>query len=119
MAKCKDCGEPLPTDNDLCPKCGLAPGAEDMSDFTKTGARAADKKLAEEIRLKGERAENLDAAECRSCGGPITEADELCPHCGAAAGAAETFTDFPRVDFKAARKKLKEEIKESREHEKE
>lgn len=55
--------------------------------------------------------------KCKKCG---TEAplDDPCPACGEMPGAAETITDIPRTDFKAARKKLKEEISQGIEEDK-
>ena len=54
-------------------------------------------------------------AKCKKCGEQVATDIDLCPSCGTGAGAAETLSDFPRVDFKAARKKLKEEIIEAKE----
>lgn len=49
--------------------------------------------------------------KCRKCNEPLP-ADDPCPLCGEMPGVSETITDLPKTDFKAARKKLREEIRE-------
>jgi uncharacterized OB-fold protein len=119
MAECKDCGKPLPTDADLCPHCGDTPGAEAMTEMPGAKVKESDHKLRDEIHATAERVDNINEAECKNCGGLFAPTNEICPHCGETAGSAETLSDYPRVDFKAARKQLKEEIKEAKEHRKE
>ena len=114
MAKCKDCGESLPAPDDPCPKCGLSPGPETLTDMPGADVKGTRSRLKEDIAFTREREELISVAECRECGESLpTEADS-CPRCGLAPGP-ETLTDYPRVDFKKARKQLKEEIKEAKE----
>ena len=117
MAKCRDCGEPLPSDNETCPKCGLNPGPETITDLPKTDVKGARAKLREEIQFERERGEMVSAAECKSCGEPLSHEDEACPKCGLA-GGPETITDLPPLHLREAHKQLKKEIKEAREQQK-
>ena len=61
-------------------------------------------------------------AKCKKCGAEHLHNEHLhndpCPACGEMPGASETISDLPRIDFKAARKKLKEEIAEGIEEDK-
>ncbi len=50
MAKCKDCGEPLPVPDDPCPKCGLSPGPETLTGYPRVDFKKARKQLKEEIK---------------------------------------------------------------------
>jgi hypothetical protein len=56
--------------------------------------------------------------KCKKCGAEKKLPEDPCPMCGELPGAAESITDIPRTDFKAARKKLREEIQEGIEDDK-
>jgi RNA polymerase subunit RPABC4/transcription elongation factor Spt4 len=118
MAKCRKCGEPLTVDVETCPKCGLAGGAETITDLPKADVKGARAKLRDDIRSDKERQGLVEAAECRSCGEPLPGGAEACPRCGLA-GGPETITDLPPLHLKEARKQLKKEIKEAKEKRKE
>jgi rRNA maturation protein Nop10 len=66
------------------------------------------------MRLKNGR---MRMRKCKKCGTEVLPEDP-CPTCGEMPGAAETITDIPRTDFKAARKKLREEMAEGIEEDK-
>jgi RNA polymerase subunit RPABC4/transcription elongation factor Spt4 len=118
MAKCKDCGEPLPSETETCPNCGLTGGAETITDLPGPDVKGARARLAEEIKEERERENAIAAAECRSCGEPLTDQDSVCPKCGLT-GGAETITDMPPLHLREAHKQLKKEIKEARQKRKE
>ena len=50
MAKCRDCGEPLPSDNETCPKCGLSGGPEAITDLPPLHLKEAHRQLKKEIK---------------------------------------------------------------------
>ncbi|MBK5092449.1 MAG: zinc-ribbon domain-containing protein [Actinobacteria bacterium] len=44
MAKCKNCGEEIQEEKDICPKCGLNPGPVTITALPKTPIRRRKKK---------------------------------------------------------------------------
>jgi ribosomal protein L32 len=118
MAKCRDCGEPLPSGIETCPKCGLVGGAETITDLPPADVKGARDKLREEIKMGKERDDAIATAECRSCGEPLSGHDDVCPKCGVV-GGSETITDMPPLHLKEAHKQLKKEIEEARQKRKE
>jgi ribosomal protein L32 len=116
MARCKDCGEPIPAPDDPCPKCGLSPGPETLTDMPAPDLKGSRKQLSEEIELGRERDRAVAEAECRECGTLLTTGN-ICPKCGVA-GGPQTITDMPKSNIREADRQLRKEIKEAREREK-
>lgn len=55
MRKCKNCGAELKatekhSHEELCPRCGVAPGIETITDLPKANVREAHRKLKNEIK---------------------------------------------------------------------
>ena len=44
MAKCKNCGEEIHEEEDICPKCGFNPGPVTITALRKTPIRVRKKK---------------------------------------------------------------------------
>jgi len=118
MAKCKNCGTEVKHEVELCPSCGTSGGAQTITDLPRANTKGARKELMSEIEDHKTRQANITEASCENCGAALPELEAPCPSCGTS-GGAQTISDLPKVNLRAAHKKLKEEIKEAREHEKE
>ena len=118
MAKCKSCGVEVKHDVDLCPSCGTSETAQTITDLPGANTKAARKELFGEIKDQKTREANISGASCQNCGTDLPEVDAPCPSCGLS-GGAQTISDLPRLHLREAHQKLKEEIKEAREHDKE
>ena len=118
MAKCKNCGTEVKHDVDLCPSCGTNGIAQTITDLPGANTKAARKELFSEIKDTKAREANISSASCENCGTELPEVDAACPGCGMS-GGAQTISDLPKVNLRAAHKKLKEETREAREHDKE
>lgn len=127
MRKCKDCGAEITGSEahrheDICPSCGLAGGAQAITDLPPASIKKSDRILKEEIEAKREGEQLVAAATCRNCGAEVTglethRHDDACPSCGLAGGIA-AMTDLPPASIRQAQKKLKAEIKEIKEQKK-
>lgn len=115
MRKCKSCGTEYEKKQELCPKCGIGPGPQTITDMPSANIKGNRAELISDIKDAGDRESKVEAASCKSCGTPVSHGDEWCPDCGKG-GGSQTITDMPRVNLKEAHKKLKEDIKEAREH---
>ena len=119
MAKCKSCGTEVKHEVDTCPSCGQLGGtAQTITDLPGANTKAARKELFAEIREEKVREGKISDVTCENCGTQLTDEEAACPSCGIS-GGGQTISDLPKVNLRAAHKKLKEEIKEAREHEKE
>jgi uncharacterized OB-fold protein len=119
MAKCKNCGTEVKHEVETCPSCGQLGGtAQTITDLPGADLKGERKKLFAEIREEKAPEGLISGASCESCGTKLTEEDAACPSCGMS-GGAQTISDLPKVNLRAAHKKLKEEIREAREHDKE
>jgi len=49
-AECRGCGDTLVKGAEICPKCGLAPGAQTMTDLPRANIKEAHRKLKQEIK---------------------------------------------------------------------
>lgn len=114
MRKCKSCGTEYEKKHNLCPKCGIAPGPQALTDLQPADLKAAGARRREEAKEARERRANVEEASCRSCGAPVGKSDEWCPDCGKG-GGPQTITDLPSVHLREAHRKLKEEIREAKE----
>jgi uncharacterized OB-fold protein len=122
MAKCKDCGEPVTRQEDPCPKCGLGAGATatPITDVPGVSVKKERKELFTEIKAAHDREEHARGEACPECGTKYNPEKDICPDCGISAGAAATpISDIHMPDLRAGHKKLKEEIKEARERDRE
>ncbi len=80
--ECPFCGDPVSPTQAKCENCGTEFGAfaEDVSETAQVvldgGDSAAPAPATDE-------SEESVAYECPSCGKPVSENDDACPHCGA------------------------------------
>jgi len=117
MAKCKSCGTEVKPDADICPKCGAGGTSQTITDLP-ANVKAERKKLFSEMEGNKVREEHIAGASCTGCGAALPAEEADCPSCGMS-GGAQTISDLPPLHLREAHGKLKEEIREAREHEKE
>lgn len=103
MGKCSNCGEEKRERVNLCPKCGLAPGPEALTNIPPTPMRRQRKqeRIPEPGGSVAERErehEEGEGAVCGNCGEDVPERVNLCPTCGLAPGpVAMTEIQFPKL----------------------
>jgi len=56
--------------------------------------------------------------KCDKCGGDVAKEIDICPSCGLAPGP-QAMSDLPKMSLREAHRKLKEEIREEREADRE
>lgn len=88
MAKCEACGSDIDLPTDICPKCGLNPGPQTVTDLPRAKIKKK-KRLPEHDRPKKER--NVTCEKCRTI---IPGNSNICPKCGNSPGP-QAWTDLP------------------------
>lgn len=87
MDDCPSCGEKMKKDAEVCPKCGLDPGSQTITDLPKAKIRRR-KKILPTVPKK-------DRDEvCVNCRTKIPGNINICPKCGLSPGS-QTITDLP------------------------
>lgn len=85
---CTKCGETLPDESELCPKCGANLKETEPAETAAAGAETAAKPAAAteaETPVLATAPAEPEVRSCVKCGKPLTEGQAFCPNCGTAA----------------------------------